>query len=261
MSRIRISAVSYLNSKPFLLGLEQSAMLDQVELSLDMPARAADKLLNDEVDISLVPVAIIPQLETPKIISPYCIGADGIVLTVCLFSQVPLEQVKTVYLDYQSRTSVQLVKVLFREYWKQEVNFAQAHPGFESELSDTTAGVIIGDRAIHFHGKYPYVYDLADAWKQFTGLPFVFAVWLSKHDLPRAFTDAFNAALKYGLDNRQQVIDEHAALNTTGFSVDQYLKSNIRYDLDEQKKKALLKFLGYMCADDRCKIPNLEFYY
>lgn len=261
MSRIRISAVSYLNSKPFLLRLENAGLSDRIDLSLDMPARAADKLLNDEVDISLVPVAIIPQLDSPKIISPFCIGADGRVLTVSLFSNVPLEQIRKVYLDYQSRTSVQLVRILFREFWKQDVVFAQAHPGFESELNGTTAGVIIGDRAIHFLGKYPYVYDLAEAWKQFTGLPFVFAVWLSKKDLPRDFTDVFNAALKQGLDDRQQVIEEHAALNSPVFSVDRYLRENIQYELDEQKKKALLKFLGYMCADDRCTIPRLEFYY
>ena len=117
MSIIKISAVSYLNSKPFLYGLEQSYVRGKIDISLDTPAQAAEKLLNDEVEISLVPVAIIPQLENPVIISPYCIGADGKVATVCLFSNVPVEEIKTVHLDYQSRTSVQLVRVLFREFW------------------------------------------------------------------------------------------------------------------------------------------------
>jgi chorismate dehydratase len=261
MSKLKISAVSYLNSRPFLYGLEQAAVLEQIQLSLDMPAQAADKLLNDEVDISLVPVAIIPQLENPKIISPYCIGADGEVLTVSLFSNVPLEEIKTVYLDYQSRTSVQLVRVLFREYWKKEVVFAQAHPGFESELSGTTAGVIIGDRCINFLDKYPFVFDLAGAWKSLTGLPFVFAVWLSKNPIHKKFAVEFNTALKYGLDHRSDVIVKHAHLNSAIFSVEKYLSENIQYDLDAPRKKALMQFLGYMCADDRCRIPNVEFYY
>ena len=261
MSVIKISAVSYLNTKPFLYGLEHSPIRDKMNISLDMPAQAAEKLLNDEVEISLVPVAIIPQLEHPKIISPYCIGADGTVKTVCLFSNVPVEEIKTVYLDYQSRTSVQLVRVLFREFWKRDVIFAQANPGFESELTDTTAGVIIGDRAIHFLEKYPYVYDLAEIWKTFTGLPFVFAVWLSKHPIDKDFTDEFNAALKNGLEHRQEVIKKNASLNNSQFSVETYLNQNIQYELDAPKKKALMQFLGYMCADDRCKIPDLEFIY
>ncbi|HNF48735.1 MAG TPA: hypothetical protein PLF48_05095, partial [Chitinophagales bacterium] len=111
----KLSAVSYLNTKPFLYGLEHAAIADETEISLDPPAVTAEKLIHNEVDIALIPVAVLPLLKQPKIISPFCIGSNGKVATVCLFSDVPLEEIETILLDYQSRTSVQLVQILCRE--------------------------------------------------------------------------------------------------------------------------------------------------
>ncbi|MFN8261740.1 MAG: menaquinone biosynthesis protein [Chitinophagales bacterium] len=240
----KISAVSYLNTKPFLYGLEHTAIRDEIMITQDSPALCAEKLMSNEVDIGLVPVAVIPKLLNPQIVAPFCIGADGNVATVCLFSAVPMEAIETVYLDYQSRTSVELVKILFNEYWNRDVTFVKAFPGYESEIKGTCAGVIIGDRAIHFADKFKYVYDLSKGWKELTGLPFVFAAWVSCRELDAAFLLRFREALQFGLDHRTRLLEEYAHLNTAHFTVENYLFQNLQYELDAPKQQALELFIN-----------------
>lgn len=101
-----------------LYGIRRSGLMDKIELVEDYPAHIAGMLLNDEIDVGLVPVAIIPQLKESYIVTDHCIGADAEVASVAIFSEVPMEQITKVLLDYQSRTSVNLAKVLLKEYWK-----------------------------------------------------------------------------------------------------------------------------------------------
>lgn len=240
---IRISAVSYLNTKPFMYGLEHTSFHHTVSITQDSPALCAEKLLSHKADIGLIPVAVMPLLKNPQIVVPYCIGADGKVGTVCLFSEVPVEEITTIYLDYQSRTSVELVRIICKELWQKEVRYAKAFPGYESEIGGTTAGVIIGDRAIHLHQRFKYVYDLAEAWKTLTGLPFVFAAWVSCREIDPDFLQEFGQALQLGLDKREKLLEEYAYLNSEGFSVRNYLYQNIQYELTEEKQQGLELFL------------------
>ncbi|MEZ4879177.1 MAG: menaquinone biosynthesis protein [Chitinophagales bacterium] len=256
----RISAVSYLNTKPFIYGLNNYQFNFNCILSEDIPAIAAQKLLNNEVDIALVPVAVIPQLDAPKIISPYCIGANGKVATVCLFANVPLEEIDTILLDYQSKTSVQLVKILCRNFWKKDVQFIQATAGFEKKASDKTAVVVIGDRTINLFNQYKYIYDLSEAWKAYTGLPFVFAAWIAKQDINKSIVDELNAAFNLGLEHRSEVVQQYQH-TYPNFSVAHYLNQSIQYYLDDDKKVALELFLKYLCEDNRCTIPNIKYMY
>ena len=117
-NRIRVGAVSYLNTKPLLYGIKRSAVMDRIDLIEDYPSKIAAMLLNNEIDVGLVPVAIIPKMEASFIITDYCIGAEGDVASVALFSELPLAEIEKVLLDYQSRTSVNLAKVLLKHYWK-----------------------------------------------------------------------------------------------------------------------------------------------
>ena len=110
MEKVKISVVSYLNSKPFIYGLKHSELINNVELSLDIPSDCARKLLNGEVDLGLIPIAVIPKLKEHYIISDYCIGAEGKVTSVMMYSEVPLQEISTILLDYQSRTSVTLAR-------------------------------------------------------------------------------------------------------------------------------------------------------
>ena len=242
---MRISAVSYLNTKPFLYGLFKSTLAQSIDIQLDIPSVCAQKLLHGEVDLALVPVAIIPELHDVHILSNYCIGAVGTVRTVCIYSQVPLEDITHLYLDYHSRTSVALVQVLLREYWKKELIFLEATTGFEDKLHDTTAGVIIGDRAFEAELKYPFVYDLSEAWMALTGLPFVFAAWVSTRKLDDDFLAQFNEALGLGISNIPELI--YVLPNTAPHvNLYEYFTHHISYDLDEAKQTALQLFLKYL---------------
>jgi len=238
----KLGIVSYLNTKPFLYGLEQSDLRDQIELSIDIPSVCAEKLLKGEIDLGLAPAAIIPLLKEYYIVSDYCISADGKVETVCLFAQCPVEEVKTIYLDYQSRTSVELVKILIKDCWKINPTLIPAKQGYEPLIKDQTAGLIIGDRAIANKGKFRYEYDLAEAWKNYTNLPFVFALWISNKKLPDIFIHQFDKSLQYGIEHIHQIV-ESCQPDYPHFDVKKYLTQYVNYKLDTEKQKGLDLFL------------------
>lgn len=242
MGKIKISAVSYLNSTPFVYGIEQKLDKELYQLELDNPAVCAEKLLTGQVELGLVPVAIIPSLKEHHIISEYCIGSVGKVRSVMLYSDVELNKIECVILDNQSRTSVMLTRVLAKHLWKINPQWIPATAGFEGNIGGATAGVVIGDRTFAMEGKFRFTYDLSEEWATLTGLPFVFACWVSNRPLPSAFITAFNEALAYGLAHLDAVIAQiHTDLPPA--LMDDYLRHSISYSLDEKKKKALNLFL------------------
>ena len=193
---LKISAVSYLNTVPFIHGLKQSVLIHSIGLQLDYPSICADKLINGIVDLALVPVAVIPKLLQAHIISDYCIGANGAVDTVCLYSDVPITEIESIALDYQSRTSVALLKILLKEYWQLNPELKKADVGFEENIKGKHAALVIGDRAFALNDKHAYIYDLSAIWKEMTGLPFVFAAWVANKKLPQDFIIALTKPLK-----------------------------------------------------------------
>ena len=238
--KIRVGAVSYLNTKPLIYGLQQGMMKDTVELMIDYPANIAAALLNDEIDVGLVPVAIIPELAYHEIVSDYCISSDGEVASVCVFSEKPIAEIEKILLDYQSRTSVELVQILIRDYWKTSAVFETADLNFREKIKGTTAAVVIGDRAFEQRKISRYSYDLAQAWKQLTGLPFVFATWVSNKPLPAQFTRDFNAANEFGLSNIQAVVrDNRYEL----FDLESYYTKYINYRLLASNREGMNEFL------------------
>lgn len=204
--KISVGAVSYLNTKPLIFGFEKGMMKDDVELLIDYPSNIANKLINNKIDVGLIPVAVLPTLQEYHIISDYCIACDGEVASVCLFSEVPLKEIKIILLDYQSRTSVDLLKILLKKYWNICPQLVDAAEGYEVDIQATTAGLIIGDRAFEQRLKSKYIFDLGVAWKDMTGKAFVFAAWVSNKKLSIDFINAFNAANRYGLDNINAVV-------------------------------------------------------
>jgi len=214
--------------------------MQQVELVEEYPSKIAGMLVDGTIDVGLVPVAVIPKLNEWHIISDYCIGAEADVASVCLFSEVPLEEVQEVLLDYQSRTSVNLCKVLLKHYWKKEVNFKEAGENYIDEIKGTTAGVVIGDRALKQRKVSRYIYDLAGNWKSFTGLPFVFAAWIANKELPAQFVKLFNEANDVGLQQLEQVIAENPY---EPYDLHTYYTDNISYRLTEEKRKGMKLFL------------------
>lgn len=215
-------------------------MKEEVDLRLEYPSIIATLLMNNKIDVGLVPVTIIPEMKDHYIISDYCIGCDGEVGSVCLFSEVPLEKIETILMDYQSRSSVELLKILVKEYWKINVTFLDATEDYQANIQDTTAGLVIGDRAFSQRKISPYIYDLGLAWKIFTGLPFVFAAWVSNKKLDSSFIRAFNKANLYGLNHLDEVI---ASNRGKMFDLRSYYTHYIKYNMDDEKRDGMNFFL------------------
>ena len=214
-----------------------------IELVEDYPAKIAGMLVDGTIDVGLAPVAVIPKLNEWHIVSDYCIGSSGEVASVCLFSEVPIDKIERVLLDYQSRTSVNLCKVLLKHYWKINPVIEEANENYISEIKGTTAGVVIGDRALNQRRVSPYIYDLAGSWKAMTGLPFVFATWISNKELPQTFIDLFNRANGLGLTHLDEVIAENPY---PVYDLKTYYTTNISYVLNDQKQKGMNKFMEYL---------------
>ncbi len=289
--QVRITAVSYLNTLPFIYGIEQQAALsssvaaghavprvretgmplagEDIALSLRVPSLCAADAIAGETDIALVPVAAIPLIPgfsvssvrpgspsdgfIPRIITDYCIGAEGPVDTVVLLSDTPLADVRRVYLDSHSRTSVQLVRVLAREHWRLAPEWVDSADCVSDAapqgrpLEPGEAMVAIGDKVFGLKAghHYAYCYDLAQEWHDFTGgLPFVFAAWVACSGAGLSFAPILNRALAYGVGH----IAESVA-GTVNRSRDfefarayRYLTKSIQFDLDDRKRQAMRLF-------------------
>ncbi|PSR13422.1 MAG: ABC transporter substrate-binding protein [Bacteroidetes bacterium] len=254
MDKIRITAVSYLNTKPLLYGLLTSPLAEYIDLALDIPSECARKLRDGEVDLALTPVAVLPELPSWHLVSDYCIGAEGAVKTVNIYGEVPLSEMDAIYLDHHSRTSVALTQVLLRDFWHLQPRLLPAQEGYLDQIKGRTGGVVIGDRTIALEGRYPYVYDLSEAWESFTGLPFVFAAWVSTRPLDPAFTTAFNQAMANGI----AAIPKLKLLlpSPPNFDLETYFTQFISYHLDDPKRRALDLFLQYLAANATIAPPT-----
>ena len=245
-TKIRISAVSYTNTKPFLYGIQHSLVINDIDLSLDMPSDCAQKLIDDKVDIGLIPVAAILSLPRWEIVSDYCIGASGPVNSVFIFSNCEAKDIKTLQLDPESRSSNNLALVLLKNYWKADHQTINNAPDYAAPADPNTAFVQIGDRTFGKKQQYKYVYDLAEEWQKFTGLPFVFAAWVANKPIPAGFMEEFNKALKFGLEHRIELLKELP--RRADFDLEDYLMHKLDFELTEDKRKALHLFHEYITA-------------
>jgi len=236
--------VSYLNTKPLLYGLEHGQMSNEVELVLDYPANLVRLLQSNQIDIGLIPVGALPSLGDYHIISDYCIGTEGEVASVAVFSEVPMEEIDTVLLDYQSRTSVMLCKILFEKHWKKKVQFIDAKDeSYIDNIRGNVAGLVIGDRALKIRSKFSYIYDLGLGWKEMTGLPFVFAVWVRKKEISGEFIPLFNEANGMGLSKINLIIDYN---NESIYPMDMYFRKNISYRLTGGMRESMSLYLSFL---------------
>ena len=247
MDKIRVGIVNYLNTRPLIYGLENGPIKEEIELIGAYPAKLAEMLRDGQVDIGLIPIAAIPGLGEWHLVGNYCIGANGEVASVCLFSEVPMQDIKKVYLDYQSRSSVTLLKWLMREYWGINPELVAARDeSYRHEIKGTTAGLVIGDRALEQRKVSTYIYDLASEWKAITGLPFVFAAWVSKKPFPESFVKKFDDANGMGMKKIEEIV---AQLSYTTYDLRKYYTIHLDYILDEKKREGMNKFLQVVDAE------------
>ncbi len=233
--------MNYLNAKPLVYGIRNHPVMEQVELIEDYPSNLAKMLEQDEIDVGLIPIAATQKFSEWNIVGDFCIGTEGEVASVCIFSEVPMEAIEEIVMDYQSRTSVALARILLKEYWRKEVKITDAvNDSFRAGIKGNKAALVIGDRALEQRQHSKYIYDLGLAWKEHTGLPFVFAAWISKKELPKEFIREFNEAQKQGIENIAAILED---FNYSSYDLVKYFEENIRYCLDEQKHLAITTFL------------------
>ena len=231
-----------------LYGLEQSEYLRKNSiLELEHPSLSGRKLISGQADIGLIPVAFLTQLEKYKIISETCIATDQYMPSVLLSSQVPMNEVEKIWLDYHSASSVNLVKILAENFWKISPVWLKSANGYENKIHNRLAGVIIGDRALKYRSRFSYNYDLSAEWYKFTGLPFVFACWVTTKDLDPEFLMEFEKALHLGIDHLDEVVRiEEKKYSFPNINIEEYLKVFLKFKLDIPKKEGMKLFLNYL---------------
>ena len=244
MSLPKVSVVQYLNSVPLVWGMLRGEQQDRYELQFTTPAACADAVHQGKADIGIVPSIEYQRIERAQILSGISIASKSEAKSVLLLSKVPIEKLKTVAVDNSSRTSAALLRILMRKFYSRFITATPSLPKPADMLKRADAALIIGDPALTFDGQVAEVYDLAAEWKKFTGLPFVFALWVGREDAKLArFRKDFEDSRDYGLAHVDEISAEYAAkLNMRPSGVKVYLTQNIDYSLDEENRKGLRLF-------------------
>jgi chorismate dehydratase len=242
---LHIAAVSYLNTFPFVYGLREANRRVPFTLDLAVPSECARLVKEGRAGIGLVPVGALPELKDSTIFGEYCIGATGPVQTVLLLSQVPLREITAISLDMDSRTSVKLVRVLAERFWKISPEWKNLDmPKDPGEFP--VSMVAIGDKTFTLRKHYRYIYDLSQGWYEFTGLPFVFAVWVKSADVSLSEAKEVNRLLGYGVDHLAESVEYFRDQLPGCEDCLMYLQRNISYPFDAMKRRGLERFLSYI---------------
>jgi chorismate dehydratase len=241
---VRISAVSYLNSIPFVYGLTHSGLMADYELVLEVPSKCAQSLISNTSSVALLPAGALPQLNHEvQIIGDYCIGAHKQVKTVSLYANQPVNELTSIFLDNDSVTSAGLIKILFNHHWK-------CNPSYKNlttlNLGANEGLLAIGDKTFALNSTYLYKYDLAEEWYKMTGLPFVFAVWAGILPLEVEFLNKFNRAIEFGITHKSAALANYNNLKINYEEANDYLNNYIDYKLDSVKKRALQLYLDML---------------
>jgi chorismate dehydratase len=241
--KVRIGAVSYLNTKPLVYRLEKFA--PDAEIAFDLPSRLADHLAAGKLDVALIPSIEYYQTPGYTVVSDACIACRGPVLSVKLFSRVPVSKIRTLALDEGSRTSAALVRILLKERAGIVPVCEQLPIGAALADSAADAVLLIGDRAIHSPaGRFAEVWDLGDEWRRWSGLPFVFAMWVARAEIDvHAVETALAEARDCGVANLEQIAGAEAA--PLGLTVPQclgYLRDNLHFYFGAEEQRGLELF-------------------
>lgn len=236
----KIAAVSYLNTVPFIYGIEHAGFLRAV-LSLSPPSHNVAAFKRGDADIALIPTGALGDIADAETVTSFCIGASRPVRTVTVMSDSPITDVKRIWLDSHSRTSALLVKILAAELWGIEPEW---RPLDDYSVVDRPhkgdAFLLIGDKVFDYEGRFDHVFDLAQCWESMTGLPFVFAVWIARKNVPSETVEALQRSLDYGVRHIREAIS-HYGHSGKPYAYD-YLTNNIDFFFDKPKHTALSLF-------------------
>jgi chorismate dehydratase len=263
MPKLRISAISYLNTAPLMWDFEHGSSGADFDISYTVPSKCAGQLKEGSADIGIIPAAAYATVPDLVILPGVAIASRRAVRSILLLCKAPLEQVRTVALDTSSLTSVALTKVLFARWWGGERKFASAPPDVEKMLQNHDAALLIGDPALKVDRSKYVAYDLAEEWIRLTGKPFVFAFWavrqqsLTRNSAGLDLPGIFQRSRDHGLEpaNVLQIAAEWSSkLALSREEIHTYLTRNIHYSLDADCLEGLHLFLKY--AQDCGALPQ-----
>jgi chorismate dehydratase len=268
MAKLRISAISFLNTAPLMWDFEHGKAGERFDISYTVPSSCARALAEGTADIGIIPAAAYASIPDLQILPDVAIASRRPVRSILLVSKVPIEKAQTIALDTSSMTSVALTKVLFERWLGSGRTFAPMEPNLEKMLAEHDAGLLIGDPALQVDRSRYYTLDLAEEWIRRTGRPFVFAFWAVRSaalaatpvtDLAAVFLDSRDHGLEPA--NLDQIAREWAprvGLDEDG--VRSYLTENIYYRLDAECLKGLRLFYQYAAEIGALPLaPDLRF--
>jgi cyclic dehypoxanthinyl futalosine synthase len=236
---IRLAGVSYLNAQPLYADLD-----DHADLSLAVPSEVARRVAEDEAELGLMPVAAAATLGDVRLVRGVAIGARGPVRSVAVFSERPLEELEEIALDLSSRTSVVLVRLLLARRGLRPRLLGLTPDQAVREVGGRRGALVIGDRALELEGKLPHVFDLAQAWREWTGLPFVFAAWCGRPGAVDAgVEERLREAKAVGVARSDEIARKWG--EERGMPVEplrRYLRDAIHYELGDEERRGLERF-------------------
>ena len=238
----KLAASSYLNSAPLIWSFLNGSKRGQVDFVEAVPARCAQLLAQAEVEGALVPVIEYQRIAGGALVRDVCVGSQKEVLSVVLVSKdTELEKVRTVALDESSRTSATLVKIIFREFLDHEPAWTVRTPNLAEMLERNDAALIIGDPGMTFPREGLKVWDMASLWRKYTGLGFVFAMWMVRDDaLERARQVDFAGARDEGVAHVDDIVAEYEIKIPMPVSeLRKYLTENIVFRVDDSMQRGL----------------------
>ncbi len=259
-----VSYVSYLNTKPLVYGLEKGLVKHEFNMQKDVPSVCAERLLQGEVELGLVPsIEYARSKGAWKIVPNLAIASNGPVASVALFFNQDIKRIEKVALDTSSRTSVALLKILLMEKFEIEPEFVVMPPNLEEMLKRADAALVIGDKALQYQTEMPNHLDLGEEWSDMTGLPFVYAFWAG-HDLSLTGEEVeiLQKSYEIGAQNIEKIAREYAVGKPQDWAFYRdYLTQNIVYKFGEDEKAGLMEFYHYAFYLGLIEhIPELHFY-
>jgi len=269
MRRLRVSAISYLNTAPLMWDFEHTSVGSAFDISYTLPSRCAAALQDGSADIGIIPAAAYAAIPDLFILPGVAIASKQAVRSILLVSKVPVERIRTVAVDASSLTSVSLLQILFTKWWGGRRSFTTMAPDVERMLEQHDAGLVIGDPALKVDRSRYFTYDLAEEWIRFTGRPFVFAFWavrqaaLKDPSLTLDLASIFQESRDHGVqaENLERIASEWShRIDLSESDIKSYLTQNIHYYLDSACLDGVQLFYRY---EEECGVlpgaPPLNF--
>ncbi len=265
-SPLRVGIVDFLNSRPLAWGFLQGSFGDAVVATYHPPARVADLLAAGDIDVGLIPSIEVLRIAGVSIVPGTCVAATREARSVLLLSRGPIERVRRLAIDRNSRTSAALTQILLSEVWKVEPELVVQAVSSCGVAEGFDAALLIGDPALRVDRSSFEVVDLAAAWRSLTGLPFVFAVWAARKDLAAGdLGPLFDRSLREGRLALDVMVEQASSeLDLKPSRVRSYLTENLRFDLGAEEVAGLEEFFrrardyGLVDSEAALPLPRLE---